>query len=85
MSEFRIRLSQRVYYDASVNADNFAEAVRVVARQLYEDDAEEPNMIEVDNGDFVIEQVQIDGDGNEVSVDAEVRAALIEARAKGRG
>jgi hypothetical protein len=33
MSEFRIRLSQRVYYDASVNADNLAEVPLQLHRQ----------------------------------------------------
>jgi hypothetical protein len=78
MPEFRIRLSQRVHYDAIVNEETFAAAVRTVSHMV-ENGSESPDMAEVDSSDYEIDDFQTDANGDQIA-DPEALAAVAEAR-----
>lgn len=86
MPKFRIRLSQRVYYDATVSADTPAAAFAEMARQLYESDGDEPDMVEVDSEDFTIEPDIYDERGAAISgATALLQSALAARGRRGNG
>lgn len=65
MPNYKVRVSQKVYYDIEFWAASPALAVRAVARGLYDGGADEPDMMEVDSEDFIIEPIQTDANGDE--------------------
>ncbi len=53
MPKFTIRISQQVYYGVEVDASSRSEATAKIKRQL--DDGDEPDMVEVDSGPYLVE------------------------------
>jgi len=67
MPKFQVRVSQRVFYDVEVEAESFAAARAQVQDTIVDGDAEgDLDMTEVDSGDWRVEEIQTDENGDAV-------------------
>ena len=69
MPTFKIKVSQRVFYDVEVEAASAVEALRLVDRAIKSTEEDAPGldeypMRETDSGEFEVEEVQTDHVGD---------------------